>query len=395
MDYAHPAMIPLSKDLFFDWIGPRIPCASQNIKGDTYPVAWADDGELYVGTGDPLWMVKDGENYLVHGGWNESEETYQAMSGLVVEQLSGTAERFEVSRVHDMPGFTGPGGGGPKPTGMLCVDGVLYFAVQNLLGNKRPRFEAHSQHGSDATILRSDDHGKTWTPDLHGLLADFEAAYYDRSKGQFDSWTTPDEERESFRGWTPMFPGSLFGGPSFVQFGRNNADAVDGYVYAVSGDQWDNGHELRLGRVAKERILERSCWEFAVPDEEGGVAWTAELADSRPVLTLPRHIGAPEMVYVASLRKYLLLTWSLHSDFDPATGSELTILEADQPWGPFSLVHYEWMWDSRAVCPYCPRIPLKWFDPETLEGYLLHSGNWVTGTYYLPQVRKFKLSLRS
>ncbi len=51
-------------------------------------------------------------------------------------------------------------------------------------------------------------------------------------------------------------------------------------------------------------------------------------------------------------------------------GSELTILESDAPWGPFSLVHYEWMWHSVETGAYCPRIPLKWFDHEQLSGFL-------------------------
>jgi hypothetical protein len=52
-----------------------------------------------------------------------------------------------------------------------------------------------------------------------------------------------------------MFPDSKFGGPSFVQFGGDNADAVDEYIYAVSGDQWDNGSELRLERVVLKKDI--------------------------------------------------------------------------------------------------------------------------------------------
>ena len=86
------------------------------------------------------------------------------------------------------------------------------------------------------------------------------------------------------------------------------------------------------------------------------------------------------------------------------TGSELTILESDNIWGPFYLLHYEWMWDSRECCPYNPRIPLKWFDQNTLEGYLLHSGSWGymgedgvwlnPPEYYRPHFKKFKIGHR-
>jgi len=33
-----------------------------------------------------------------------------------------------------MPEYTGFGGNGSKPCGMISVDGTIYYAVQNLLG---------------------------------------------------------------------------------------------------------------------------------------------------------------------------------------------------------------------------------------------------------------------
>lgn len=395
--YQHPTEIKRSRELFFEWIGKRIPVSSPNVKGDTHPLTWADDGEVYMGTGDPNWMMRDGLAYAAdpsRGGWSETEETYRAMSGLTVEQLTGPPEEFRVFRVNDMPGFIGPGGGGAKPCGMICVEGKLYYAVQNLLGWKSPE-RPHSQWGGDATILCSEDHGKTWSPELNDLLGEFHRQYFDRSGGTAQSWRIPEGERTEFGGWKPMFPGAEFGGLSFVQFGKNNGDAVDDYVYAVSGDQWDNGRKLMLGRVQKDRIMVRQAWQFASLDENGDPIWHKELSAAEPILEIPGHISLPEMVYIASLKKYILLTWALHTDFRTPTGSELTILEADKPWGPFSLVHYDWTWYKREACPYTPRIPLNWFDGETLEGYILHSGNWETQVpYYLPQVRKFKFTVR-
>ena len=399
MRYKHPTDIPVSKTLFFDWIGDRIPVSSVNVKGDTHPITWADNDIMYMGTGDPLWMVRDGVNYAgvaSRGFWKESPETYKAMSGQVVEQITGEPERFQVHRVHDMPGYTGPGGGGAKPCGMICVDGKLYYAVQNLLGWKTPPNRPNCQHGSDATIICSEDYGKTWTPELNQMFEDFIAEQYDGEKGTQFSWKTAEGERTGYRGWKPMFPGSSFGGPSFIQFGKNNEHAVDSYVYAVSGDQWDNGTCMRLGRVPKDSIMDAGAWEFASTDESNNPAWHKNLADARPVLEIDGHFSIPEMVYVNSLKKYILLTWALHTDFRSPTGSELTVLESDMPWGPFSLVYYEWMWYKRAACPYNPRLPLKWLDQELLEGYILHSGNWETQTpYYLPQIRKFRFTVRT
>jgi hypothetical protein len=321
-----------------------------------------------------------------------SQEHYPGMSGLVLEKIIGGPEPFGVCRVNDMPAYTGFGGNGAKPSGMICVDGKLYYAVQNLLGMKTPPHRPGSQHGSDATIICSADHGKTWIPDLDETLKGFAGEHYHMDYGKWEThWLTEERLRTDYRGWQPMFPGSAFGGPSFVQFGKNNADAVDGDVYAISSDQWDNGRIIRLGRVPKDRILDRTAWEFAALGSSEDPVWHSEIVDASPILDIEGHISLPEMVYIASIRKYLLLTWGLHKDFSISAGSELTVLEADYPWGPFALVHYDWMWDRRECCPYAPRVPLKWFDGETLTGYLLHSGGWGS-PFYVPHVRRFKLS---
>ena len=409
MKYNHPTDIPLSKTLFFDWIGTRIPLADMNASGDTHPQTWADDDQIYIGTGDPLWYEKDGKHiHMASSGGEDisSKEAYAKMWGQVVERLTGEPETFGLKRVHDMPGYVGGGGNGPKPCGMICVDGVLYYAVQNLLGTKTPPNRINSQHGTDATIICSKDHGKTWDPELNDLLKEYREQLWDDEN---KVWRISETERKGFKGWSPMFLGSEFGGPSFVQFGKNNADAIDEYVYAISADQWDNGRYLRLGRVHKNRIPDRSEWEFAAFDKNkdascNRVVWKKNLEDTDPILDIEGHISLPEMVYIPALKKYILLTWGLHNDFYSPTGSELTILESDNIWGPFNLLHYEWMWDDRARCPYNPRIPLKWFDQTSLEGYILHSGSWgyrmPDGSwrsfheYYRPTLRKFRFSHR-
>jgi len=394
MRYSHPTQI--SRSNFFaslEWTGERVVCKDVNVRGDTYPVAWADDGELYVGVGDPNCAVIDGR-FVTSVQMDAETKTkhYPAICGMVVDKISGSGENFSVSRVNDLPGFIGWGGHGPKPTGMVCVDGNLYMVAQNLLGWKPPRYGNNSQHGSDATVLKSTDKGKSWDPDLNSLLDDFQKEHF--CKETWD-WGTGPEQRGSFKDFKPMFPGSWFGGASFVQFGQNNGTAVDGYVYAVSSDHWDNGSDMRLGRVPKDKVLDIGSWEFAVTDDGGmDVSWVSNLYKSKPVLAIDRHVSTPEMVYLPSAKKYLTVTWGLHTDFYATHGSELTVLESDNPWGPFRLVHYDWMWYKEEAGFYCPRIPLKWFDESTMTGHMLISGNWCTyEKYYLPQTMPFRLNL--
>lgn len=329
------------------WCGERIPYPEPDIKGDTYPMTWADDGEIYAAAGDPLWG--------------------ETKDGLDIEKFSGGPADYKITKVNHMNEYLGWGGNGPKPSGMICVNGILYFAFQNMLRAQKPPFSLISQHGSDAQIVYSTNKGGFWVPAIGNIAA-------------------------------PMFAGHKFGGPAFVNFGRNNANARDGYVYAVSSDQWDNGSNLRLGRVPADSIMRREAWEWVCAFlPSGEPAWSYDLDESVPVLSLHRWLGIPDMVYLAGIRRYLLLTWRLHQDFSGDDGTDLMLLEAPEPWGPFSLVHCEEYWEGKAFNPYCPRLPLKWMDTDGTTGWLQFSGSWTQSGqkagFYRSNVRRFRLDM--
>ena len=166
-------------------------------------------------------------------------------------------------------------------------------------------------------------------------------------------------------------------------------------MYAVSTDQWDNGSHLRLGRVPAGRIMERAAWQWAADaDPRGQPRWTHDLAAAHPVFSDLRRLSLPEMVYLAPIARYLLLTWRLYRDFSPEHGSELMIYEAPAPWGPFRLVHHEPVWESREMNAYCPRIPLKWMQPceNGVTGWLQFSGSWRKNSpQYRSHVRAFRV----
>ena len=332
----------------FEWLSERIPYPEFDIKGDTHPMTWAEDDEIYVSAGDPLW--------------GETE------SGLDVEKFSGMPPDYTITKVNHMNDYLGWGGDGPKPSGMICVDGVLYLAHQNMLRTRRPAHSLCSQHGSDGQIVYSTNKGQFWVPTLGNIEA-------------------------------PMFPGHKFGGPAFVNFGKNNEGARDEYVYAVSTDQWDNGSNLRLGRVRADRIMDRIAWQWVCAfGPSGEPAWNRDLDASVPVLSIHRWIGMPEMVYLSGIERYLLFTWRLHKDFSPDDGTDLLVFESPEPWGPFSLVHFEEYWEGKAVNPYCPRVPLKWMEPDGVTGWLQFSGSWGPNGqaqgYYRSNIRKFRLKLK-
>ncbi len=327
---------------YFDKVGP-------GVTGDTFPMTWAADDEIYASAGDP--------------GWGNPPKN----EGLDVEKFSGIPPHYKITRINFMDGYAGLGGGGAKPAGMISVNGVLYLAFQNLLGKKPPE-HGESQNGTDATIVASRDHGRTWTPAIK-------------------------EIRE------PMFPGAVFGGPAFINAGKDNAGAPDSYVYAVSTDQWDNGNTLRVGRVPSDRIQDKSAWDWVsgMMDPEHP-QWTRDMQRAIPVLSDDRSISLPDMVYVAAIKRYILLTWRLEKDFSSDDGSELMIYDAPHAWGPFTLVHREAIWESVEMNAYCPRLPLKWLQVKDNEmvGWIQFSGSWRRNSpYYRSHVRQFRVKIKS
>jgi hypothetical protein len=334
-----------------EWLGEQIPCPEAGKRGDTFPLTWAADDAIYTSAGDPVWPDKN-------------------KSGLDVERILGNPPDYRIDRISEMADYKGWGGEGPKPTGLISVKGTLYLAFQNLTGKgdqtrDNPDVVANYGHGYDAQIVSSSDFGKSWRPDIKAIS-------------------------------TPMFPGRTFGAPAFVNFGKDNLGARDKFVYAISGEGWDDGSHCRLGRVPEESILDRKSWEWVrALSPKGGPQWSKDMNLAVPVITHPGYLGAVDMVYISSLRRYLLLGWRNKVKADPDAGSELIVYDAPEPWGPFTIVHHEDPWESVELNPYNPRLPLKWFDHEKLEGWLLFSGSWRSGGQtptYRVHVRKFRLN---
>ncbi len=98
-------------------------------------------------------------------------------------------------------------------------------------------------------------------------------------------------------------------------------------------------------------------------------------------------------------RRYLLLTWRLHKDFSGGDGTDLVVLDAPEPWGPFTLVHFDFeeYWEGKAFNPYSPRIPLKWMAEDCRSGWMQFSGSWSPAGqkagYYRSNVRQFRLKI--
>jgi hypothetical protein len=161
---------------------------------------------------------------------------------------------------------------------------------------------------------------------------------------------------------------TAFGSPAFLNFGRNYAGARDAFVYTYSQNgpsayESDNG--IILARAPKDRIRDRSSWEFFERLDGGGrPVWTADIARRGAVFHYPANCQRVDAVYNAGMGRYLLAV-----GYDHAGGWGL--FDAPEPWGPWTTVLHR-QWDVAGTHGY--RLPAKWISSDGLTMTLVFSG---------------------
>lgn len=120
--------------------------------GDMWPTTWADDDFLYGATGDnsggPMnfWRIHEGpKDFFLGSGWGVWME-------LIDKEPIDPKIYCQRADLHPVSGV--------KPASLLCMNGVLYFAVELHNYGDQPAF--NRQHNIQAWIITSTDYGKTW-----------------------------------------------------------------------------------------------------------------------------------------------------------------------------------------------------------------------------------------
>lgn len=307
--------------------------------GDLWPSCWSDDDNLYTANGDGMGFGDTFSDIVVNRitGAPAPENT---LDGDVL--ASGDV----VGQVWSGEGFT------RKPTGMLCVDGSLYLAVQDL------RLDFNSAPA--ATIARSDDHGVSWTWDPTA----------------------------------PMFTGGRFTTLWFADYGKDSVHAPDeryAYAFGLDGnwrDSFDDSAldptELFLARVPVASVQDASTWEFYAGEPgDPDATWTRDIDRKRPVLidNRRRHplaegtdaalapagshdlsvLSQGGVTYLPKLDRYIYTSWT-----------ELTFefYAAPRPWGPWTLFLSEdfgpYRWTEERYGGYGATIPSKFVSDDNL-----------------------------
>ena len=175
--------------------------------------------------------------------------------------------------------------------------------------------------------------------------------------------------------WADWKFGTSFGCPTFLNFGKANAGCRDEYVYIYSQDAesaYLRADRMVLARVPKTRLRERAAYEFFTKrNETDSAEWTSDIAQRGAVFENPGRCYRSSVVFNAPLKRYL---WcQTGAGEDPRFAGGLTILDAPEPWGPWTTAYHADEWD---VGPgETSGFPAKWISADGLTLFLVFSGD--------------------
>jgi hypothetical protein len=316
--------------------------------GDTWVAAWAADGTVYTPSDDTKGFHAAANSNIAFN--KVTGDDVRALRGITVNPMSD----------YGTGGQKGSDGCTWKSSGCHCLDGAIYWVVARHKYGEDSGDPRRRQPASNASIIKSTDFGSTWT----------------RSA------------KENYE--RPMFPGSRFATPYFVEYGQDgqaSVDNADRYVYALSNDGfWDNGNNLILGRVARSKIgsLRATDWQFySGGDGMDDSAWSSPMAQAKLVLDAPGRLGMNGAVYVPGLRRYILIGW-----YYPAGGGKIAdarhatnwdFYEAPKPWGPWTKISTH-VWNPQGY--YSPQLCPKFTSENGRRLFVMTAGDWKEAKYY-------------
>jgi hypothetical protein len=325
-----------------------------SVIGDTWSCAWSDDDEVYTVIDDTagfdMVLRPSKDRNVAIGSFGKSFPP--ELAGRMVNGMETCGRSNQL----------GADGACWKGNGIASVDGALYLSVsRHWYHVKEYDFR---QIARDASILKSVNKGKTWSPLPYSAqpLSD------------------------------PLFPGPRFATPFFLDAGRDSRapegspQGLDEYVYAVSNDgYWNNGNALHLARVRRVDLpkLELKQWQFycGYRDDPAVPVWRAGkpgLEACYPILSGPYHFGQTGMNYLAPLGRFLLPSWHYPKLAEGSWNHQMSVWElweAPAPWGPWRRFAGQ-VWNTEGF--YNPSFPSKFIGADGKTLWALAAGDFNT-----------------
>ena len=275
----------------------------------------------------PLTWADDDNLYTAYGdGWGFDPKISTKLS-LGFVKVNGGPTNFAGTNIRSPMGEdTGGGASGKKASGMLMVDGTLYMWVRNA-----------NKNGRQCQLAWSTDYAKTW---------------------QWSDWKFTE-----------------LGYCAFLNFGKNYAGSRDNYVYVYSPNTdhaYNESNETVLTRVPENSIKNRNAYEF-FSGTPNSPQWSSNISNRKSILTYPGGMNRLDVTYNPGINRYLMTN---RSRAQAAGENQLSIFDAPEPWGPWTLVYYDPNagtgnrgWGEVA------HIPSKWISSDGKTFYIVYAGD--------------------
>jgi hypothetical protein len=280
----------------------------------------------------PMTWADDDAIYTAYGDGSGFEPFVPEKLSLGFAKVTGPPSAFtgENLRAQSLE-QRGGGQRGRKASGLLCVEGVLYLWARN---------------ATNSQLAWSADHGATWT-------------------------------------WAKWKFTRSFGCPTFANFGRNYAGALDPFVYVYSPDSdsaYEGADRLILARVPTTKIRERAAYEFFTGLRAGQAKWNPNLARRQAVFSARGLCYRASVSYSPALRRFLLVqpvptaaARDRTGKVDTRSAGGLAVFDAPSPWGPWTTAFFTKQWD---VGPGdSAGFPTKWMSTDGKTLFLVFSGD--------------------
>jgi hypothetical protein len=319
------------------WTSPRYGPPS-NQWGDILPTVWADDGNQYT-------MIDDGGVDVQIAGalWRQS-----------LAKITGTPPKIRLRHVGDPAN--------PPPHTLTEIN-------RNRSLWSGPLGPYYSSGLLDANHILYATQENDWSWNANGPFAGLAGMSYSYDRGKH--WQFANKS----------FPAPL-GNLSWVIRGRGGY-FQDGWVYALATEREFNASGMIMGRArpAVADITNPASWQWVsgwgTQTGQQSPVYSSSFANAIPVLSWSSHLTYPEIAYDSPIHRYLLtFTYSYYSTPPQVwrNGSELVILEAAHPWGPFSFVAHESFFGP--ANGYAAGFPLAWISRNGRDLWLKFSANF-------------------
>jgi hypothetical protein len=289
----------------------------QTVLGDGWASTWADDGKIYTTANDT--SVFSNTSPTSNMMLDTLSTTANTVVGTTVNQMAAWGQPLDTN--------TGSPSRSHKWQGILSIGSPSTFYALNW--RLDPNYLTNPPFW-DAQVLKSTDHGASWSPSPPG--------------GSGNPYASP------------MFPGDVipFG---FIQYGQNytgsGPDNSGTYIYALVEDS--TIAEAKLSRVLISAIGNQlaSDWQYWTGGDGMNPAnWSSSVSSAAPVFSGTGVAIITGMQYLPRYQKYIYIGGT-----GAGTGGEgfLYAFLCDHPWGPctsqsqdMGIIDLRWMFPMPA-----------------------------------------------